>query len=82
MESMLERIEKIEKILFNGDKTVGKGLFYDYIFTRRLIKILSWLFGFLFTALTTITSILIKYNIDLVKEVARLSTLLEELMKR
>lgn len=82
MENLLDRVEKIEKILFNGGKDTGKGLFYDYLFTKRIIKILSWLSGFLFTTLITITSVLIKYNIDLIKEVTRLSTLIEEFMKR
>jgi len=78
MANLDERISKIEKILFGSDTIGDKGLFADYIVSKRILKYLSVFSGIILTTLISVSITLLKYNIDLMKEITRLSTLIEQ----
>jgi len=78
MADIKERLDRIEKMLLGDEVTGEKGLFYDYIVTKRIIKFLSIFSVVIFSTVISISVALLKYNIDLIKEAVRLSTLIEQ----
>ena len=74
-----DKIGKLEKDIYGENKN---GLFYEYITSKKILKILLWLFGILITLGTTVGGILIKRTFELSDIVIRNQAILEILISK
>jgi hypothetical protein len=82
---IIDRVHKIEQILYGNEYTKEEGLVEtvrcmqeDSIFYRRFFKWLAWIGGIVAAGGFTLLAIGIKYNIDLISKVSEITALFRQ----